>query len=304
MRKHELQEVSTERLILRPLRVSMANELWFVFRDEEVMRYWETLPHEDEGVTAEMIEGLMAQPEAHWWGIVRREKQDVIGMVGYLGNVGVPGMGYILGRQFWGQGLGREAVQRAVGYGFEMLGLARIELWIHELNVASLGLARRVGFLRRGQLNMRYGHDEGPHRKWVYGLSAERWYGQAEEIGCYGLEPVLTVGDVGETAVFYRDQLGFHIELLYGEPPVHAVVAWANWSTGGARIQLTAGEMGEGEKGVALYMHIDGDLAAHYERFVAKGVVVQRPLQRYPWGRQEFDILDCNGYILRFGAVI
>src|SRR5205823_4889241 len=109
------------------------------------------------------------------WALLPRSSGGAIGLVYYLGNVGAPGMGYILSPRFWGQGLMSEAVRGALAYGFERLGLDRVELWIDTRNIASQRLAERTGFKRRGAFRMKYPRETQSHEKLVYGLRIEEW---------------------------------------------------------------------------------------------------------------------------------
>ena len=40
----------------------------------------------------------------------------------------------------------------------------------------------------------------------------------------HGMQPVLAIPDVEETVAFYKDVLGFHVDFVHGDPPVHARV--------------------------------------------------------------------------------
>lgn len=78
-----------------------------------------------------------------------------IGTVGFL-NI-TPrdrraGLGYDLARRYWGQGLATEAVKAVVRYGFQTLGLHRIEADVMPGNERSMRLLRTLGFVEEGQL--------------------------------------------------------------------------------------------------------------------------------------------------------
>src|SRR5262249_3835810 len=61
-------------------------------------------------------------------------------------------VGYILAPLRWRQGLMTEAMTAFLRYCFEALDTHRIEALIEPENVASIGLARRLGFRREGGL--------------------------------------------------------------------------------------------------------------------------------------------------------
>ena len=46
--------------------------------------------------------------------------------------------------------------------------------------------------------------------------------GELTPFELHGMHPVLAVSDINETLAFYRDKLGFHVDFVHGDPPVHA----------------------------------------------------------------------------------
>jgi ribosomal-protein-alanine N-acetyltransferase len=50
-----------------------------------------------------------------------------------------------LGREYWGQGLGTEAAQAVLEYGFERLNLSRLICLIDRENRASIKVATKIG---------------------------------------------------------------------------------------------------------------------------------------------------------------
>jgi ribosomal-protein-alanine N-acetyltransferase len=52
---------------------------------------------------------------------------------------------YTLAKEAWGRGLGTEAAQGILDYGFEQLGLARLICLIHPSNLASIRVATKIG---------------------------------------------------------------------------------------------------------------------------------------------------------------
>ena len=78
-----------------------------------------------------------------------------------LGGVGLHNLDPASGRcsaGYWvaaparARGVARRALSLLCGYGFEELGVQRIELWIEPANPASLRVAEAVGFVREGLL--------------------------------------------------------------------------------------------------------------------------------------------------------
>lgn len=308
----KISTITTERLILEPLTVRDADDLFEVYSNDDAMRFWDTPPHDSAAETLQTIEAMLGEA-ACWWSIRPKSETQRIGAVGYLGNPGVPGMGYILHSDYWQQGYMREAVSAALAFGFDTLKLDRVELWINEDNGASQKLARDVGFIRRGRFRQKYWHHERAHDKIVYGIRAGQWYQNDDNPEpdqshhhFYTLQPVLAVKDVQATAEYYRDRLGFRIDFLYGNPPFHGAVSQGEWSTEGVKIQLSASDASDsGElSAVSLYIFVGPNIDALFEQYEQAGVDIHRRVADYPWGMREFEIKDCNGYILRFGTQI
>ncbi len=59
----------------------------------------------------------------------------------------------MIDKAYWGQGLGTEAAQAVLDYGFEQLRLSRLICLIERDNVASIKVAEKIGmtFEKEGQ---------------------------------------------------------------------------------------------------------------------------------------------------------
>jgi RimJ/RimL family protein N-acetyltransferase/catechol 2,3-dioxygenase-like lactoylglutathione lyase family enzyme len=303
---HDHPELATERLVLRPLAPEHAAALYTIHTDAEAMRFWHDPPHASVERTRAAIDAYIAGTERAWV-LQPRSGGDAIGLVYYLGNPGAPGMGYILHRRHWRQGLMSEAVRAALAYGFERLGLDRVELWIDARNVASQRLAERTGFKRRAAFCQKYPDDADAHEKLVYGLRIDDWRPGAvaaspPRIEAYSLQPVLAVPDVRATAEYYRDKLGFAIGFLFGEPPTYAGLWLGTWTATGANIHLAHSEALPPVHGISLYLNVGPAIDELHATYKARGVDMQGDVVQQPWGMREFAIRDCNGYLLRFGT--
>jgi RimJ/RimL family protein N-acetyltransferase/uncharacterized glyoxalase superfamily protein PhnB len=270
------------------------------------MRFWHEPPHRHADQTRAMVERFMAGPERAWV-LCRKGGEEGLGLVYYLGNVGRPGMGYILHPRCWGQGLMSEAVRGVLDYGFARLDLDQVELWIDARNVASQHVAERTGFGRRAAFRQKYAHEATSHEKLVYGLRIDEWrpgspVRRPRPIEAYSLQPILAVRDVRATAEYYRDQLGFEIVFLYGDPPTYAGVALGEWTASGAIIHLALVDAPPPVAGIGLYLPVGPAIDALFESYRARGVDLVGEVAQQPWGAREFSLRDCNGYLLRFST--
>ena len=136
------------------------------------MRRWNTPLRADVADTHQDLLRTLEGEGAHMW--VLREADAPVGMVGFLGDVAVPGLSWLLCRQAWGRGLMTEAAGAVVEYAFGSLGLDRVEAWVEATNARSLSTARRIGLVEYGRLAQRYPHRIRPHEMIVLGRRANR----------------------------------------------------------------------------------------------------------------------------------
>jgi uncharacterized glyoxalase superfamily protein PhnB len=120
----------------------------------------------------------------------------------------------------------------------------------------------------------------------------------------HGMQPVLAVPDVSETVAYYRDVLGFHVDFVHGDPPVHArVCADPSHSSQTVHIRFEPLERGgSGGSSVYLWLHVGKGLDRLYQVYRDRGVKIEREPGDRPWGLRQFIIEDCNGYLISFSA--
>lgn len=118
-----------------------------------------------------------------------------------------------------------------------------------------------------------------------------------------GIAPYLFVDDVKASADWYRDKLGFGYERLWGEPPCFAmvkrdgIVLMLKELKGAARPNA---KVDPEDSAWNAYLWVE-DADGLYAEFKARGVKIFRELCDQPYGCRDFDIEDCNGYVLCFG---
>ena len=122
----------------------------------------------------------------------------------------------------------------------------------------------------------------------------------------HGMHPVLAVPDIEQTVRYYRDVLGFHIDFVEGDPPVHArVCADPSYSSPTVHIRFEPLEAGAVvNPSVYLWLHVGTGLDRLFEIYQGRGAKVVREPEDRPWGLRQFVIEDCNGYLLSFAAEI
>jgi len=200
-----------------------------------------------------------------------------------------------------------QGVRAALNYGFERLGLDRVELWIDIKNSRSWRLAERNGFKQRAAFRGKYPHQPASHEILIYGLHIDEWRSQGTERSArapkaYSMVPVISVPDVQHAAEFYRDFLGFEIEFLFGAPPSYGAVSLSTWTATGAHIRFARKDSELPTNLVSLYINVGPDIDVLCETYRMKGVKIIGEPAVMPWGVKEFTVADCNGYVLRFGT--
>ncbi len=298
----------TERLRLRPLTREDAPALFPMFNDGPTMRFMPILPHQTVADTGAYLTKQLNMPGAVNWAICLRDTDEPIGMADYLGQTRVPGLGYIIRRDQWGKGITVEACRAALDYGFNEMGLDRVELWIEEGNAASRRVAQKLGFRFKGRIASKFVHRKQYHQAFVYGMRVNEWRGEAVATAVpqfFHTEPVLLAKDLAEAVAFYRDKLGFHVDFLYGDPPTHAGVSRGEWTGALAAIQLTQAPPDyELKPSAYLQIFVNSEIDALFETYRANGVKLISEPTNQPWGLREFAIRDLNGHQLRFATLI
>ncbi|MGH7289179.1 MAG: cupin domain-containing protein [Myxococcota bacterium] len=119
----------------------------------------------------------------------------------------------------------------------------------------------------------------------------------------HGIQPVLPVADVAASVRYFRDLLGFEIDFLEGDPPVHARVMKGDGSYGDPiYIHLSKALPEEVRPSGELRIHVGHDLDGLFDGYRALGVAVVFPPISQPWGLREFAVREINGHVLRFCA--
>jgi len=140
--------LETKRLVLRPMRLSDRDDLFAVFGNTQVMKYWSTLPHPDAVHTAALIRETIDADPATTAEFAIEFDGRVIGKAGFWR---MPEVGYLLNPAYWRRGLGQEALEALIRYGFEQRGLDRITADVDPDNIASLAMLTKLGFKEAGR---------------------------------------------------------------------------------------------------------------------------------------------------------
>ena len=169
------------RLQLRWMDSGDLEDLYTVYSDPEVVRYWShtAWPHRDEAsIYLEAIENGFQAGDLFQWGIALRGDNRVIGTVTLYSidhTQGRAEVGFALARDHWGHRYAQEALTVLFEHAFDTLSLRRIEADVDPRNLPSLRTLENIGFRREGYLRQRW-HVAGELQDSVLmGLLASDW---------------------------------------------------------------------------------------------------------------------------------
>jgi ribosomal-protein-alanine N-acetyltransferase len=169
------------RLCLRWMEAADLADLYAVFSDPEVMRFWShaAWPHQDEAeIYLESIHRGFEQGDLFQWGIALRATDQVIGTATLYGidhGQGRAEIGFALARAHWGRRYAREALTVLIEHAFGALGLRRLEADVDPRNQGSLRTLEALGFRREGYLRQRWRVAGELQDSVIMGLLASEW---------------------------------------------------------------------------------------------------------------------------------
>ena len=153
--------LETDRLILRPMRMQDARDMFAYAQDPEVSRHvlWEA--HRNIGQSRQVLRAAIRQyrqglPASY--AITLRKSGRMIGTIGFMWvNLDHKSaeVGYSLSRDYWNQGIMTEALRKIVEFSFEELKLNRLEAQHEISNPASGRVMAHVGMMYEGVMRQR-----------------------------------------------------------------------------------------------------------------------------------------------------
>jgi [ribosomal protein S5]-alanine N-acetyltransferase len=166
--------LKTERLILRELVPSDADDLALILCDTETMRYYPR-PLERQEVD-DWVDRRMKQydKKGHGlWGVILKNEQKLIGDCGLLiqevDGIEMLEVGYQFNKNYWGRGLATEAARGCMDYAFNKLGSHQIISMIRPENIPSRRVAEKNGLRIEKEIFWR----DFVH--YVYTIEREEW---------------------------------------------------------------------------------------------------------------------------------
>ena len=182
MKKPEIDQVEfslilrTERLVLRPFTPTDTATVQRLAGDRAIADTTERIPHPYEDGVAEAWIAThaprFAKRQALEMAIVLKSSNDLVGAIALTLTMAHRRgeLGYWIGLPYWGRGYATEAARVVIDYGFEELGLRRIQAQHMSRNPASGRVMQKLGMKHEGHLRAHVLKWGVPEDVEVYGI--------------------------------------------------------------------------------------------------------------------------------------
>jgi len=172
--------LETERLQLRPFTLEDEAAVFALASDPEVARFVRFEAHRTLAETRaflELVEQHYRRGDPFAWAIVRREDDRLIGSCGFVSQAVErcsAEIGYWLGKAYWGRGYAVEAARALVQFGFQQMGLARVEAKCFIENHAGQRVIEKLGMKCEGSDRSEMIKGEYPEMN-LYWITKQEW---------------------------------------------------------------------------------------------------------------------------------
>ncbi|KFN47531.1 hypothetical protein N787_08195 [Arenimonas metalli CF5-1] len=169
------------RLQLRWIEPADLDDLYGVFSDPDVTRYWSHLAWtspDEATIYLEAIHQGFQQGNLFQWGIALRGDDRIIGSTTLYDIDHAQGraeLGFALARDHWGRRYAREALTVLLDHAFGPMAMRRIEVDVDPRNLPSLRTLEALGFRREGYLRQRWQVGGELQDSVLMGLLANDW---------------------------------------------------------------------------------------------------------------------------------
>ena len=153
----KIPTLETERLIIRPMRIFDAFDMYEYARLPETSKFLTWSPHVDIEYTKNYLAfviGKYNSGEFYDWAVtLKNDENKMIGTCGFSridfsNNVGE--IGYVINPDYHGKGYATEAAKKIIEFGFDKLDFNRIEAKYISDNLASLAVMKKCGMTYEG----------------------------------------------------------------------------------------------------------------------------------------------------------
>lgn len=175
--------METERLVLRPLEIEDAENMFQNWSNDPEVTKFLTWPANKEIKMAEDIlkiwKSQYEKSDFYQWGIVPKSFGEVIGTISVVEldeRVEKVQIGYCIGRKWWGQGYTTEAFAAIISFLFEEVGVNRIETMYDLRNPGSGKVMKKCGLQYEGTLRQAGWSNSGIGDMAMYSILASEYF--------------------------------------------------------------------------------------------------------------------------------
>lgn len=151
------ENLETNRLMLRPPVIEDAELIFAKYaKDSEVTKYLIWRPHKDVSETRVFVERCIRgwkEGSCYPWVVMRKDDNELIGMIELRIANGEADLGYVLAREAWGQGYATEMAIAVVSWAIEQEEITRIWATCDCENLASARVLEKAGLKFEKVLN-------------------------------------------------------------------------------------------------------------------------------------------------------
>ena len=151
-----IPDLSTERLLLRKIRLNDAPDMFEYSKDPEVTKYLLWDPHPNVEHTRNYIDYLQDRyrdGKYYDWAVILKSSGKMMGSCGFssiLPEHRSAEVGYVLNPAFRGQGIAGEALSAVLDFAFRKMALNRVEAKCVAENASSERVMQKVGMTFEG----------------------------------------------------------------------------------------------------------------------------------------------------------
>ena len=154
--KDKFPKLDTEKFILREIKFNDYKEFYEIYSNDDAVRYQQMKPImslEEAKKAANFFKSAYKNKKIIRWGITNKGNDNIIGFITLHSFDKVnfkADIGYMLNKNYWDKKIMSEVGKVVIDYGFNEIGLHRIEANIHPNNIASINLSLKLGFRKEG----------------------------------------------------------------------------------------------------------------------------------------------------------
>jgi len=171
-----MRQITTERLLIRPINQGDYGELQAIILDPQIVKYMRYRDVKTPANFKQLFENHFLKEVQYTFGIEEKVSHKLIGFYEFHPEAGVGILSYALSQEAWGYGYVAEAGSAMMQYGFEVLNFDKIEAHYAHLNPRSGRVMEKMGMSEIGVVETRISPDTGEELFiMAYSLNQNDW---------------------------------------------------------------------------------------------------------------------------------